>query len=880
MSNTSANGASSVLRWLDLGRDVLVSGDVGSGKSRAVMEVARALRHQGRGVLEIAAVPSASDSAMFALATHESVPKPLPGQRIGAAEVTSSLADVLGGPRDVIIVDDLADLDGLSLSILAAVLRRSGALLVASTPSAEHVMRTPHLASLIGARSMASVGIPSLGFAAVARLFTTNYHAPADASLVSWLTVQSGGIPAVVKAIVDAALWENCLRKVDGYFTMMETPGEAAHDIVFMTLGARLAPGHQQALSVLAWAGMVSAAHAETLVGGSTIAELVRLGRLSNFVGENGEAVAMVSPPAFADALVNRMSAPERGRVAGQVHEVLGETFTAVNERHDDAVLEELFGPHAKPDEDYAQWAQEFTRLARTQAQQRQSAALTMWRQDPSYRNAAAYLERPSAGFDAMTIEEIFETSRPGMDDDAHIRGQFAARQLQWTMRSRHRIEDIRAVAEAGRTFIDGDSALLDVEEIVYVFSLEGIPDGTDLESAISATTENHLVHGYAAIGQATFLMECGQPQRALEVIDLARDNATSLVMRERIEALAPDALILLGRLGEATDRALDSLSRAYIRRDVLSIRLHTWGLAASLIARGDDAGAWRVLSAALRLGSPSPFEGNYYERILAASVIALNRLGDTELARALWRELEQSSEAARPALGSVRQVAQASMLRAEGQNAAADQLLWEKATSDCASGFLASAMLAAVSRTAALTDPEIEELGSRRPVSSLPIFASILELHQAVSDKDAERIQTALLRQHVIVADPLLDEAVRLVNITRNKRGLHPVSASDYRSFAGPLRDRASDGHPRTARADVFSANNDGGWGISLSARERQIASLASHGLSNREIAEQMFLSVRTVENHMYRALQKLGLQSRRELKFIDRAEFLGVGG
>ncbi|MDA0180874.1 LuxR C-terminal-related transcriptional regulator [Solirubrobacter phytolaccae] len=52
------------------------------------------------------------------------------------------------------------------------------------------------------------------------------------------------------------------------------------------------------------------------------------------------------------------------------------------------------------------------------------------------------------------------------------------------------------------------------------------------------------------------------------------------------------------------------------------------------------------------------------------------------------------------------------------------------------------------------------------------------------------------------------------------------------------------------------------------LTPRETQLVGLASRGLSNAEIAERLALSVRTVESHIYRAMQKLGVSDRRELQ------------
>ncbi|MFG1707146.1 AAA family ATPase [Nonomuraea sp. M3C6] len=51
------------------------------------------------------------------------------------------------------------------------------------------------------------------------------------------------------------------------------------------------------------------------------------------------------------------------------------------------------------------------------------------------------------------------------------------------------------------------------------------------------------------------------------------------------------------------------------------------------------------------------------------------------------------------------------------------------------------------------------------------------------------------------------------------------------------------------------------------LSPREEQVIGLAADGLTNKEIAESLFLSRRTVEVHVANGLRKLGLTSRRQL-------------
>lgn len=53
----------------------------------------------------------------------------------------------------------------------------------------------------------------------------------------------------------------------------------------------------------------------------------------------------------------------------------------------------------------------------------------------------------------------------------------------------------------------------------------------------------------------------------------------------------------------------------------------------------------------------------------------------------------------------------------------------------------------------------------------------------------------------------------------------------------------------------------------VQLTRRERDIIALAAAGLSDRQIADKLMVSVRTVEGHLYRSYAKLGIRSRDEL-------------
>jgi ATP/maltotriose-dependent transcriptional regulator MalT len=77
----------------------------------------------------------------------------------------------------------------------------------------------------------------------------------------------------------------------------------------------------------------------------------------------------------------------------------------------------------------------------------------------------------------------------------------------------------------------------------------------------------------------------------------------------------------------------------------------------------------------------------------------------------------------------------------------------------------------------------------------------------------------------------------------------------------------RAAILHDASERTAIPELELEDGGLQTLSRREREIARLAQSGLSNREIAERLSVSVRTVEGHLYRLYTKLGVSDRDQL-------------
>ena len=70
----------------------------------------------------------------------------------------------------------------------------------------------------------------------------------------------------------------------------------------------------------------------------------------------------------------------------------------------------------------------------------------------------------------------------------------------------------------------------------------------------------------------------------------------------------------------------------------------------------------------------------------------------------------------------------------------------------------------------------------------------------------------------------------------------------------------------------DAFRGHHRGGGSVDedldrLSEREREVMRLIARGYAYKEVARELFISVKTVETHMSSVLRKLQLSSRHEL-------------
>jgi DNA-binding NarL/FixJ family response regulator len=159
------------------------------------------------------------------------------------------------------------------------------------------------------------------------------------------------------------------------------------------------------------------------------------------------------------------------------------------------------------------------------------------------------------------------------------------------------------------------------------------------------------------------------------------------------------------------------------------------------------------------------------------------------------------------------------------------------------------------------------------------------IRLAQLATQVDGPRAGAAAAHAAALAADDGV--ALHAASVQLEKMGalLLAADAAAQAVAVHTHRDRrgSADAHAAITRAQRLAQACEGARTPALAAiaaplplthREREIVTLAAGGLSNRQIAERLVVSVRTVEGHLYRACAKLGVSDRAELAGLLRAD------
>jgi two-component system, NarL family, response regulator NreC len=127
--------------------------------------------------------------------------------------------------------------------------------------------------------------------------------------------------------------------------------------------------------------------------------------------------------------------------------------------------------------------------------------------------------------------------------------------------------------------------------------------------------------------------------------------------------------------------------------------------------------------------------------------------------------------------------------------------------------------------------------------------------------------IRTASPRTEIVVLTMQNEPAFARRALQAGVRGYVLKEAADAELVQAVRSAAAGDTYLQPALGARLAAGENDSDGDELSERERDVLRLIALGHTNAEVAEQLFISIRTVESHRAHIQQKLSLSSRAEL-------------
>ena len=393
--------------------------------------------------------------------------------------------------------------------------------------------------------------------------------------------------------------------------------------------------------------------------------------------------------------------------------------------------------------------------------------------------------------------------------------------------------------------FDDSVPAILKVARQTYVNPAYANPAAyAELDSLIAAIQERSDPFEIIALAVAGFWVDrLGGCRAALRrALDVGRDADDMNVTTQALSLLGFESFFS-GQWHEA-DRYLTEADQLSLRHD---FRLYRWsiryGVAVLAAVRGDDDTTRQITDELLHWAVP---RGVLIVRYLCHHARGLAALGRQNYEHA-YRESTSISPAGEIspfrtlAIWAVLDVVEAAVRTNRPREAAA--------------------------HVDAALEARLPDISGR--TTMLVVTAEALVASSA--DRAAERFEQAL-RTRDAYRWPFELGRIEFLFGQHLRRNRAPKAAREHLDRAAAEFERlGAVSWAQAARTELRATGVRGRAQVesgSLTDRERLIAQMAAAGMSNKEIAEQLFVSARTVSAHLYRLFPKLGITSRAALR------------
>ncbi|WP_427016717.1 LuxR C-terminal-related transcriptional regulator [Pseudarthrobacter sp. P1] len=847
---------------------VVISGGAGTGKTTLARAVERRLVRKNRtlhlyGKVASAAVPFGQLDFLLARLAPEAMASP------GA--IVSAISELIrtdaAGKPTLVVVDDLPAMDDMSTAVLMHLMLGGHAKVLVLVRQLGDLPED--LAWRLKDHMMAHVHLPDFSRPEVLELLTGTLGHTVSATAVSGLHAASHGNPLVLQAMVTEQLRSDNLHLNENVWALRGPVTVASADALAELVQARLArepAGVREALEEMAILRRSPLAVLADLWGPEMMAWLEESGYLA--IERNDRRWVSLADDYLGTVLLGWMDETRRRALHRRISAMVGPDPGSL-------AMEDLLT--------FALWtidgggpldpavALEAARLALGLFDP--SLALrcagTITPADPQWVAACQQrswahlvLADPRAALAALREASAEQLAAVSAVDYGAYMVQLC-RVLLYLPEGTGLIEQALAGAEEAMAARAGDGG--DLRDGADQLKLAGyalkvhqgefaeVVDG--LEKAYLSGTD----HGFRLNCGALLSVAWAMTGRELDAVTLSLDvaaeaDAAGIALSMRAECREG---LYLGRLFSGDWRACTSALRQVLD-EVPGAMRYGGGAAELALGVGYLYAGHGKLALGLLHGAKAQLDvrDNLPDSAFADSALAFAyaQLGDAAAAR---RHLDLAAECSPPREWVVRSMAEFCNLMARRwlQEPGAKQKLIESARVDLAKGRITAASTSLFGATVHGTDEEfalLEEISARRQGGMARI--NVL-MASGSRTKNAATLLEAADAARALGLDAV--ESRALVLATDIDRGVHP--GAGWREAQARLEELAA-----TLPLLPLAPHTHG---PELTGRERQIAKMAGEGLSNRDIAAALDVSVRTIEGHLYQIFTKLGISSRSDI-------------
>jgi len=832
---------------------VVLVGEGGVGKTRLAAECLRLGTESGYATARVTATRSAADIPLGALTPL--LPE-LGGHAVnllGAAR--SALAERAGNAQLLLMVDDAQLLDEASATLLLSTASDRQVFVIATVRTGEAV--SDAITSLWKDGHAMRLDLGPLAAPDLGDLAESIAGRELEPGLIARLRRLSAGNPLALRELVLGAMEHGTIGDDRGPLTSTAALSPRLHDLIASRIG-HLEPDELEVVELTALGEPLSVDQLAAAAPVTVLERLEERGLLAVRV-EDGRQQAWLSHPLHGEVVRERMPTTRRRRLLRQLVESSTSTSTL------------------RPGDELR---------------------LAVWRLELGDTSDQDLMLRAARrAFVAHDLERTMQLSQAAWDSGPTAA---AGHLLGHALCHLGRHDAAEAVLAATEPIVVGDDerVLVTMARTENLFRLERYEEAIAANLAAEGRVADPDWRAELVGHRATLVMLHGAPDEALDIVEpMLRSEAP----RPFIEAA-----IVAGTAMSSVGRPLDTLQ--IVER---AARLHrrTWDrelfqsdpaihVFSSIIALGeagrlDEAAALadRAHHAVSRDLRGGPLASTTYQRAWIAleqgkldtaqqlcrqSVALYSRHGPVQRRRfpqvalilaCAWTGALDEARAALDTLGkSVIGITRPNELMAEGWLLAMDGhvpnalRLLDEAVEAALSVHALGGACRALHSFARLGHPQlaVTRIDELAPALQGDFHAARVAHVRAGAHGDADALMRVAESFATIGAQLLAAETFADAARTFRRRG-------ESRGASRAL-DRSRH-HAARCEGAVTPALMLGDAPVALTTREREIALLAARGVATKTIAEQLYISPRTVENHLHRVYDKLGITSRAEL-------------